>query len=488
MIPCPKFARNTGTGPGAIYADASQLQAAFRNGETTARDALESCYGRAFLVNEDINAIIHMEYAAARNAADRCDRLQRAGYSLGPLHGVPVTIKECFDWEGRQTHWGDPDREGDFKEASSIVVERLERAGAVVFGKTNIPAYLGDWETWNPLCGNTRNPHDYRRGVGGSSGGSAAAVASGMSYADIGSDLGGSIRLPAHYCGVFGLKPSWGLIPMRGHSPLGEARDPDIGVAGPITRSARDAATFLRVLIGPASPGSAWRVRLKNHRPKQLQSLKIAVLLEHELCPVDSAYLDRMDRFAKALALAGATIDRDAQPAIDLPRHTEIMNLLVRAETSTRPSLSPAWTPSRDSHKGTDRMCSEPGARGAELSHREWLELQEERLSFTREWDRFFEDYDLLICPSGARTAPLFEMADGAFERTVEVNGTRRPVVEQHFWFGLASLPGIPAMSMPIGKLDGEMPANVQLIARSYADLMLCKFASRIHLQTAPAG
>ena len=487
MISGPAIARTAGTGPGAIYADASQLQAALRNGETTAREALESCLERVVLLNGDINAIICKEPARARKAADECDRLRRAGHSRGPLHGVPVTVKECFDWEGTPTHWGDPDRKGHFAETSSAVVDRLEGAGAVVFGKTNIPAYLGDWETWNPLCGGTRNPHDCRRGVGGSSGGSAAAVASGMSYADVGSDLGGSIRLPAHCCGVFGLKPSWGLVPMRGHSPLGERREPDIGVAGPITRSARDAATFLKVLIGPASAGSAWRIRLRNHRPKRLQGMKIGVLLDHELCPVDSRYLARMERLADALALTGAEVIRDARPAIDLARHTEIMNLLVRAETSTRPSLGPEWMPSGDGHGGNGGKCPEPGAGGTDLSHREWLELQEERLSCMREWDRFFTDHDLLICPSGARTAPLFEKAGGASGRTVEVNGTRRPVVEQHFWFGLASLPGIPAMSMPMGIADGGMPAGVQLIAAKHSDLMLCKSAGQIHRRTAPA-
>ncbi len=488
MISGPAIIRTAGTGPEAIHADASQLRAAIRNGDTTAREALESCFERTFRLNEDINAIIHQEPDRARHAADECDRLQRAGRSRGPLHGVPVTVKECFDWEGSPTHWGDPDREGNVAGTSSAVVDRLEEAGAVVFGKTNIPAYLADWETWNPLCGGTRNPHDCRRGVGGSSGGSAAAVASGMSYADIGSDLGGSIRLPAHYCGAFGLKPTWGLISMRGHSPLGETREPDLGVAGPITRSARDAATFLKVLSGPASPGSAWRVRLGNHRPKRLRSMKIGVLLDHELCPVDSRYLDRMEKFADALALAGARVSRNARPAIDLARHTEVMNLLVRAETSTRPSLGPARAPSGDMGGGNGGRSSEPRPEGADLSHRDWLELQEERHSFVRAWERFFREHDLLICPSGAGTAPLFEMAGGASERTVEVNGTRRPVVEQHFWFGLASLPGIPALSMPLGSADGEMPAGVQLIAAKHSDLTLCKFADRIHRRTASAG
>ena len=443
------------------YPDASALLAAFRNGETTAREALEACLERIAALNASVNAIVHLESASARRTADRRDLEMRAGKTVGPLHGVPVTVKECFDWAGRPTTWGDPNRKEHSAERDSTVVERLQMAGAIIIGKTNIPAYLGDWETCNPLYGPTRNPHDPERSAGGSSGGSAAAVATGMSYADVGSDLGGSIRLPAHYCGVFGLKPTWGLIPMLGHSPRGELREPDIGVAGPITRSARDAAAILPLLSGPLDSGSPWEIRLPAADPRPLRDLRIAVVLTDERCPVDRAYVNRLERFSATLAEAGATVEPDARPDVDLTRQTEIMNLLVRAETSTRPALTFPRPYGTEYHAGHGHNHAELNARGAGLSHRAWLELHEERLHIGRQWSRFFRNYDLLACPAAASTAPLLEMVDNVTMRTVPVNGARRPVLEQHFWFGLASVPGLPAICLPLRRVAGELPSGV---------------------------
>lgn len=463
------------------YPDMSALLAAIRVGETTPREALEACLERVAALNASVNAIIHLETANARRMADRCDLERRAGRKVGPLHGVPVTVKECFDWAGRPTTWGDPDREEHIADMDSAIVERLRLAGAIIIGKTNIPAYLGDWETCNPLHGPTRNPHDLKRGAGGSSGGAAAAVATGMSYADIGSDLGGSIRLPAHYCGVFGLKPTWGLIPMLGHGPRGELREPDIGVAGPITRSAGDAAMILRVLSGPADRGSPWGIRLPTADPRPPCDLRIAVFLADKRCPVDGAYLDRLENFSAALAGAGATVEQGARPDVDLARQTEIMNLLVRSETSTRPVLSSSRPRGSERRTGCGHGLEELNARGATLPHRVWLELHEERLRIGQEWSRFFREYDLLACPAGACTAPLLEMVDDVTKRTVPVDGKRRPVMEQHFWFGLASLPGLPAISVPLRRAAGELPAGVQLVSSRYADLALCGFAEMFH-------
>ena len=477
-------AAGAGARAAGSFADAASLLADIQNGEATARSALEFCLERISLFNGKVNAVVYLEMDKARAAADRRDGELRAGRRTGPLHGVPVTVKECFDWEGRPATWGDPSRRGNCAASNSAVVQKLEQAGAVLIGKTNISAYLGDWETWNPLFGGTRNPHGFSRSAGGSSGGSAAAVASGMSYADIGSDLGGSIRMPAHYCGVFGLKPSWGLISMRGHSPRGESREPDIGVAGPITRSARDAAAILSALAGPASSNSPWRLRLSNRRPRPLRNLKIAALLDHDLCPVDAGYLACLERFADSLSRAGAAVMRDTGPSIDLARHTEIMNLLVRAETSTKPSLNSGGRQSKEA----DRKVAKVFSKGVRLSHREWLELQEERHALARKWDRFFSGFDLLICPSGARTAPHFEIADGAASRKVEVNGARRPVVEQHFWFGFASLPGNPAVSVPVSQTDNGLPAGIQIIGPKYSDLDLCGIAGEIHALASQAG
>ncbi len=463
--------------------DATDLLEALDKEETTAREALEGCLERIDALNGEVNAIVLLDSDGARKRADLCDRDRRAGRRHGQLQGLPVTLKECFDWAGQPTTWGDPRRTAARAEEDSTVVRRLRQEGAVLVGKTNIPAYLGDWETSNPLFGATRNPHDRQRSAGGSSGGSAAAVASGMSYADIGSDQGGSIRLPAHYCGVFGLKPTWGLIPLRGHSPLGEARAPDIGVAGPLTRSARDAALFLRVLAGPDDRSGPWQLRLPAADKRPLNQLTIAVMLDDPQCPLDRAYLQRLEMLVAKLEKAGAVIET-ARPAIDLVRHSEAMNLMVRAETSTKAPLKESL---RQALRREPAMDTEPppafaalNAAGTALSHHDWLGLHEERLGFARRWQQFFARYDLLLCPAAASAAPPFRQFDDVSKRTIPINGVERPVLEQHFWYGLASLCGLPAISLPIGTTSDGLPAGVQAMAATYADLTLCAWATQI--------
>jgi len=311
-----------------IYPDATAPVQAVQSGQTTSTAALEACLDRIRNINPELNAIVHLDENGARKAAAQCDA---ASAPLGVLHGVPVTVKECFDWAGHPTTWGDPARADDIAEQDSHVVTALKRAGAAIVGKTNIPAYLADWETDNPLFGSTHNPHDHARSAGGSSGGSAAAVASGMSYIDIGSDQGGSIRLPAHCCGVYGLKPSWGSISLRGHSPLGELRQPDIGAAGPLTRSAQDVGLSLEA-FGFAQSADAWG----------LDELTFAVFPTHLDCPIDAAYSASLDQFCKRLRAAGATQLHSEFP-FDLTRATEVMNLLVWAETSRKARLVQAF-------------------------------------------------------------------------------------------------------------------------------------------------
>ncbi len=456
--------------------DATSLLAAIDTGRTTARDALEACLERINELNSSVNAVVYLERTNARRVTDRCDQQTKAGRKLGPLHGIPVTVKECFDWAGRPSTRGDPARKTWRAARNSIVVEGLEKSGAVILGKTNVPACLRDWETDNPLFGPTRNPHDRTRGVGGSSGGSAAAVACGMSYADIGSDQGGSIRLPAHSCGVFGLKPSWGLIPMRGHSPLGELREPDIGVAGPITRSSRDAALFLDALSGSRVPDVHCGKRASDTKAPH-GKLRVAVFLNDKPCPVDAAYLDRLEEFVEQVVQTGAAVDREARPEIDLARHSEVMNPMVKAETSTRPHLLPKVSANAIGNCQPDPASAD---NGTGLLHRQWLELHEERLGFASCWKRFLESYDLLICPAGACCAPPLEKVSDNATRTVVVNGERRPIRDQHFWFGLASLTGLPAISMSMRRSTDEPPAGVQLVSARNRDLNLCRVITRL--------
>jgi len=454
------------------FAGAVEALRALSEGRTTARRLLEACLEAIDNDNGTVNAVVHMDVKAARRRADVCDEARRAGHQTGPLDGLPVTIKECFDVEGMPTTWGDPERANHVPDRSSGIAQRLAAAGAVLIGKTNIPANLGDWETDNPLFGATRNPHDLSRSAGGSSGGSAVAVACGFSYADIGSDQGGSIRQPAHYCGVHGLKPSWNILPMSGHSMHDEVRVPDIGVSGPIVRRAEDLSLLVDALSGSEEPGSAWQLRLPRARLATLKGMRLAVMLEHEECPVDIAYIEVLNKFIHALEVAGAHVDRAGRPEIDFDAANDLMNLMVRAETSTRlddERFRENLETAKSGGAGVERFLY-LNAQGNSMPHRRWLQLNEQRIRICDEWRSFFDSYDLFLCPVAASAAAPFRKGSEVEMRTVPVNGVEQPVLTQHFWFSFASLAYLPANSAPIGTTEDGLPCGVQVIGRRYGD------------------
>ncbi len=229
------------------FASATAQLEALRSGEVSARELLEAQLARVEKFNGGLNAIVWMDLDRARAAARAIDGRPSAEQ---PLLGLPMTVKEAFNLAGAPTTWGEPQFKDNVPSEDSVVVERLRAAGAVVFGKTNVPLMLGDIQSFNEIYGTTNNPWDRTRTPGGSSGGSAAALASGMTALEMGSDIGGSIRNPAHYCGVFGHKPTWSLVPTRGHT-LGALAEPDIAVVGPLARSARDLDLALDVVAHP---------------------------------------------------------------------------------------------------------------------------------------------------------------------------------------------------------------------------------------------
>lgn len=464
--------------PPGIDKDALTLIDRLRSGRTTARDALENCLAAIETLNGDINAIVLLDATGARAAADRRDEDRRMGRKQPPLHGVPVTIKDSFDWVGKPTTWGDPARSGHIAEQDSAIVARLREAGAVLIGKTNIPPYLSDWETDNPIFGATRNPYDLARSAGGSSGGSAAAVASGMSYADIGSDQGGSVRLPAHYCGVHGLKPTWSRISLRGHSHSGERRMPDIGVAGPIARSARDVSLLISLLSD--APDLAPTALGLNYAAAPLKGLRIAVLSSHAGCPIDHAYAAVLSQFVEQIENVGAVVIRDLAPDFDFERATEVMNLLVRAETSSKAEAISRFRASQKLQE-TQSLGSEDreamNRRGTELSHREWLELHEERLVYCEILNAFFARFDLILCPAGASAAPPLRPGQSVAGRTIPVNDKEEPVLNQHLWFMFGSLCYLPAHVAPIGLTETGLPVGVQIIGPHGHDTSVLNFA-----------
>ena len=394
-----------------------------------------------------------------------------------------MTLKETFDLAGMPTTWGDPGLADARPARPSAVAARLEAAGAVVFGKTNVPERLADWETRNRLFGATRNPWDLTRSAGGSSGGAAAAVASAMTGADVGTDQGGSIRIPAHYCGVYGLKPTWNVVPLAGHSLPRGLRHQDINAAGPITRRPEDLALLLTALAGAGELDSdGWTLALPGPENRPLSACRFACLLDHPDCPVDRPYLELMQGFVETLRAEGATVDDGRLPDFSFTRATELMNLLVRGETSTRLTderFAEAVTLADNDSLDPDSH-GRRNARGTVLRHRDWLLLHEERLRIREAWRRFFRDRDAFLCPVAAGTAPPLACDDNVLDRTIEVNGVRIPMLDQHFWAAVASLAFLPSVSMPIGRARDGLPAGIQVIGAAYRDLDIIDICARI--------
>lgn len=423
-----------------------------------------------------LNAVVVRDFERALEAANAADAVLARGEPIGPLHGVPVTLKESFDVAGLATTWGVPAFVGNVAASDSDVAVRLRAAGAIVLGKTNVPLMLSDFQTSNEVFGTTNNPWDSTRGPGGSSGGAAAALAAGLTALDVGSDLGGSVRNPAHSCGVFGHKPTYGLVSMRGHGlPAGASgpRSPDMAVCGPLARSAADLAVALEVLAGPSTSEDAPGLRLELPPPRRtcLRGLRVAVWPTDAIAPVDDEVAERVQRVADLVARRGAVVSDRARPAFDPSAYRATYAALVAALTGAAASDA-AYHALKERARALDPGDDSKAAafaRSLVLDHRAWLRHDEERAELRRAWRSFFEAWDVLLCPVMATTAVPHD-ARPPMARTVTVNGAEQPWFDQVFWASLASLAYLPATVFPFGASRSGLPIGVQVIGAEYAD------------------
>ncbi len=287
------------------FRSAKQLASDIRRGKIGALEALDLFLARVDRFNPQLNAIVASDTEAARRRARQADAALRKGKVWGPLHGVPMTVKESYDVAGMPTTWGLSELKDNVPTRHALAVDRLLGAGVVLFGKTNVPSWLADWQSFNPVYGTTNNPWDLTRTPGGSSGGSAAALAAGLTGLEAGSDIGSSIRNPAHYCGVYGHKPTYGIVPPRGQALPGRVAQGDISVIGPMGRSADDLALGLSVMAGADEiDGAGWRLELPAPRQKKLRDFKVAVMLTDPVSEVDAEVQARVQAVAEFLAQA----------------------------------------------------------------------------------------------------------------------------------------------------------------------------------------
>ncbi|HEX9556314.1 MAG TPA: amidase family protein, partial [Reyranella sp.] len=319
------------------FQTAKQLAAAVRKKKIGCLELLDLYLKRVEAYNPELNAIIATDVEGARKRAKAADKAVKAGKKLGPLHGVPMTIKESFDVTGLPTTWGFPPLKDHKAQGNALVAQRMIDAGVTLFGKTNVPLMLADYQSFNDIHGTTNNPWDHTRTPGGSSGGASAALAAGLTGIEAGSDIGSSIRNPAHYCGVFGHKPTWDVVSPKGHAIGGVVSQADIAVVGPLARGAEDLEIAMDVMAGPDEiDGRGWRLALPRSKKKNLRDFKVAVLLDDRHAEVDQSVQAEIQKLADFLGKKKAKVSDKARPAFDTAQIHEVYMRLLRAATSAR--------------------------------------------------------------------------------------------------------------------------------------------------------
>ncbi len=446
---------------------ATDAIAALKRREVSSEELLDALLGRVAQFNSAINAVVAFDVDRARARARDADQATMRGESWGPLHGLSMTIKDSFETEGLVTTSGAPELAQHRPSSDAAGVAALKQAGAIVYAKTNLPLYAGDLQTFNDVYGLTRNPWDTERTTGGSSGGAGAALASGMTLLELGSDIGGSIRVPCHYNGVFGHKPTWNAVSLRGHIPgaPGTLNPGDLGVVGPMGRSVADVALALDVLCAkgiagipgaqfPPGPGTA----------HSLKGLRVALFVEDSSAPTSGECKDAVKRLAQVLADGGARIAEGPLPGPSLGEQNQLYQQLLRSATDADPAIT----------------------------HADWTIADEKRHRLIAQYVEFFANYDVIIAPIAPTTAFTHRTAGTLRSRTLDVDGTEIPYLRHLTWAGLATLPGLPATAVTAGRSPSGLPIGAQIIGAPWADRTTLAVAGLVESMTegfvAPPG
>ena len=444
---------------------ATEQRRLLSDSEISARELLDACLAQHGRHNPELNAVVHTEFDKARAAAARADEAHAAGRSLGPLHGLPMTIKDSVDVAGAPSTWGNPSH-ADYRPAEDAdVVKQLRAAGAVIYGKTNVPRHLNDWQTFNDIHGRTNNPWDVSRSAGGSSGGSGVSVATGMASLEVGSDIGGSIRWPANYNGLAGLKTSFGLISQHGHSFPGHEGIVDNNVLGPIGRTVADLSLVTPVMWQPhMCPPESTKTSLRE--------FTVGVVLENPLGAQEARVTSAIEASIGRLVEAGVMLAES--PEVDLMVRGHEVGLEIGRAAASGPDDPPTQA-DLDRYDAGARDYDALQAHGSRLTYRQWIDLNNERERCRLAWRDYFTNVDLVLTPVTATTAPLHDTDRPFGERTFLVNGEDRSIQEQWFWAGLANPTYLPALAMPVGIAEG-LPVGMQVLGPFMGDLTALRF------------
>ena len=467
---------------------AGELLGMLKSREISSVELLEHFLERNEALHPQINAIVTLDIERAVASAKASDQRRMANEDVGELDGLPMTIKDAIAVAGVRSTGGAIELEHHVPERDAEVVTKVRDAGAVIFGKTNLPRWSGDVQAFNEIFGTTNNPWNLDCGPGGSSGGASAAIASGLTALDIGTDIGGSVRLPAHFAGVCGHKPSFGVVSQIGYIDhvsygLSEA---DVNVFGPLARTVGDLELLFDVIRGPRDDASgSWRLELPDARGTA-KELRVAAWLDDPDCPVSNAVSGVLDDAVAAMESDGISIDRSARPAVPFNDVREVGLPLISA------AVSPGRTEEEQAalqKLATDSSASPTmrmRARASTISHREWLLLTEKRDTNRLLWADFFADFDVLLAP--VAFVPAFEhQHDGIlYTRTLTVDGTTRPYADLIVWTSQFGYVYLPSTVVPVGWTDDGRPVGIQVVGPYLGDRTTLEFAR--YLETLLGG
>lgn len=471
----------------APFRSAVDQSRALATGQVSSQELVELYLERIATHNPALNAVVTLDPERARREAAEADAARAAGQDLGPLHGLPITVKDSFETAGMRTVCGRADLKDHVPDQDAEAVKRLRSAGAVIMGKSNMPPGNQDVQADNPVFGPSSNPWDTSRTSGGSAGGGAVATAAGLTVFDFGSEIGGSTRIPSHFNGLYGHKSTWRSIPLIGHVPYGpgEGRwtDADMACGGAQVRDARDLVPILRATVGTAECDGGFSYTLAPPRATKLADFRVAVWSEDPSCPVDSDVAEAVDDAVTVLRAAGAKVT--VQPArlpvdITTNHRKAFLPLLFGALSYDRSGITPAPNAALLARLvQRPRGDAGPALLGTFQSHYHWLKAHTVRNEIRRRWFEFFKDFDIVLMPVTPTAAPAHhnKLID-RFGRPFEVDGVRRPYWDQVKWNAIANVSGGPATTIPVRRGRSGLPIGLQAMGPSGGDLTTIEFAA----------
>jgi amidase len=475
------------TSPGGPdYRTTRELVGLLSERKLSAVELFERAVAHIDTADTRINAVIVRDFERAQQQARAADAALARG-ERQPLLGVPMTVKEAFNVAGLPTTWGFPASRHFLPAKDALAIARVKAAGAVVLGKTNVPVGLADWQSYNDIYGTTNNPWDPARTPGGSSGGSSASLAAGYVSLELGSDLGGSLRVPAHYCGVYAHKPSLGLLPARGHTPPNVPALPvegDLAVIGPMARSAGDLALALDILARPdeLTNAIAYRIDLPAPRHENLKGFRILILDTHPLIPTAASVRGALYRLAERLIKTGSKVGYASPLLPDLAEAGRIYLKLMRSFVA---AFSPVeeyqrFAAAAKELSAEDNSLAAWRVRGAVLSHRDWVAADAARGMLRKQWRELFRHWDLVLCPPMPTPAFPHDHDPSYFKRQIDIDGVRYPYPDQIVWPSVATVAALPATVAPIDRSETGLPIGVQIIGPYLEDRSTIRFAELI--------